>query len=60
MVRVIRYRITVEPIDEPEKIAARLQTLWEAGESLHDQGPLQDEAKRLGVELQGRFGAKRK
>ena len=51
-VRVVRYRVTVEPIDDPpEVIAARLQKLWRECNNHHMWGPIAATAKRHGVDL---------
>lgn len=61
-VRVQRYRITVELIDEPaEIIGARIRKLWEECDNHHHHAPLMSAAKRHGVTLDGKdFGSKRK
>lgn len=52
MVRVRRYRVTVEEIEEPkEVIAGRLLKLWRECDNSHHYSPLMAEAKRVGVEL---------
>lgn len=60
-VRVRRYRVTIERIDEPvEVITARLQTLWETCDNMHYWESLKAAAARLGYALKGSAGAKRK
>jgi len=60
MVRVRRYRITIEEIDEPvEVIAARIQDLWERSNNSNHISALRDAAKKIGYELQGSWGEKR-
>lgn len=52
MVRVRRYRITIELIDEPvEVIHARLIEMWAAETNRHNWGPLRAEAARYGLDL---------
>jgi hypothetical protein len=50
-VRVVRYRVTVEPIDEPEAVAGRIRTLWRLCSNHHEWQPLRAAAKRHGVTL---------
>lgn len=58
-VRVRRYRITVEPVEEPpEVVHQRLQELWEKETNHHQRIPLLREAARLGYVLKGDMGAK--
>jgi hypothetical protein len=60
-VRVRRYRITVEKIEEPlEVIGQRIQDLWDACDNHHHVGPLRAAAKGIGLELKGTYGTKRK
>jgi hypothetical protein len=62
IVRVHRYRVTVERIEEPvEVIRDRLLKLWRESDNHHYYSPLQGVAERLGVELPaGDFGRDRK
>lgn len=61
VVSVHQYVITVERMEEPlGVITARLQKLWDESDNHHHWGPLQDAAKRIGMELTGRPGDKRK
>lgn len=51
-VRVRRYRITVELIEEPiEVIHERLKKLWRESDNYHHHTPLRAEAKKYGLEL---------
>lgn len=51
-VRVVRYRITAEIIDEPkEVIAARLLKLWREADNMHHYEPLKRCAAKYGVDL---------
>lgn len=59
-VKVRRYRITVERVSTDDEERAAVQRLWEECDNHHHWGPLQAAAARLGVELVGRPGAKRK
>ncbi len=57
-VRVVRYKITIEPVDEPEAIKERLKLLWRSTNNWHHREPLLHEAKRRKVELNpDEFGA---
>lgn len=59
IVRVERFRITVEKLDEPlEVIHERLRRLWRSTTNYHHHTPVRAEAKRFGLELDGNeFGA---
>jgi hypothetical protein len=59
VVRLRRYRITVEPIDESNDVLAeRLRQLWRATSNHHHYDVLKREAKSLGIELaHNEFGA---
>lgn len=61
IVRVHRYRITIEEIKESkEVIKGRLIDLWETSDNHHDYNPIQQKAKKLGIELPDTFGKRRK
>lgn len=52
IVRVKRYRITIEEIEEPnEVIKARIQQLCDESKNHHDWCPLQIAAHKYGLEL---------
>jgi hypothetical protein len=58
-VRVEKYRVTVERIEEPVEVyAERLQKLWDESNNPHDYSPLQNKAKQLVVTLTGERGNK--
>lgn len=60
-VRIEKFRVTIELIDEPkEVIAERLQKLWGESNNHHDHEPLVAAAKKHGVTLEGWRGTKRK
>lgn len=61
-VRVERYRITVELIDEPlDVIHARLIKLWEESDNMHHCQPLKNRAAKYGLELpMESYGKRRK
>lgn len=51
-VRVRKYRVTVEPIHEPDSvIVKRLKALWADCDNWHNWDCLQNEAAKYGVEL---------
>jgi hypothetical protein len=51
-VRVTRYRITVEKVEEPiEIIADRLRQLWRQSNHHHEWWPLKEAAKKHGITL---------
>jgi hypothetical protein len=55
VVRVEKYRVTVEKVEEPpEVIEERLQKLWAENTNHHNYGPLEAMANRLGVKLRPR------
>lgn len=60
-VRVEKYRITIEKIKESKEVyQTRLQKMWEECDNNHHWNPLKIKAKKLGVELEGSAGSKRK
>lgn len=60
-VRVVKYRVTVEIVEEPkEVIQQRIQKLWEECDNHHQWQPLVNKAKQFDYELVGGFGAKKK
>jgi len=60
MVEVVKYKITIEIVQEEKEVyRQRLQKLWEECDNYHSYHPLESEARRLGVTLEGNFGAKK-
>lgn len=60
-IRIKRYRITIEEIQEPNVILGqRLQKLWEECDNWHHHDNLITTAKEIGWVLQGDRGQKRK
>lgn len=60
IVCVEKYRITIERIEEPKEVLeARLIELWENCDNHHEWRPLQNTAKRLGIELPDTCGIRR-
>lgn len=56
---VIRYRVTIEAIEEPHGvIAERLQRLWETCGNYHHADTFRAAARLHGVELEGPRGAR--
>ena len=54
-VRVRRYRVTIEEIDEPvEVICARLQKMWDECDNHHHHAPLEAAARKYGYDLRER------
>lgn len=52
MVRVRKYRVTVERLDEPDEVViARLRKLWAECNNHHHRAPLLAAAKALGLDL---------
>lgn len=61
IVRVVRYKITVDPVDEPvEAIHERLEKLWVECDNMHHYEPLKREAKKHGYVFKGSPGEQRK
>lgn len=57
LVRINKYRITVELIEEPiEVLHERLQKLWDECDNHHQWTPLKNKAKEIGYELKGDAG----
>lgn len=53
VVSVRKYRLIIEPVDEPDEvIAERLVKLWRNSTNHHDMMPLSVEAKRIGLKLE--------
>jgi hypothetical protein len=51
VVGVRKYRITIEPVDEPiEVLRQRVQALWDKCDNHHNWEPLQRAAASLGME----------
>lgn len=59
-IEFIKYKVTVEPVDETfEILSERLQTMWDKCDNFHHWNPLKAAAKSIGYELQGSPGSKR-
>ena len=59
-VRVRKYKITIELIEEPiEVIQERLSKLWHECDNCHQRQPLQATALKYGLELNNGFGKDR-
>lgn len=49
---VVKYRVTIEVVEEPvEVLQKRVRKLWRECDNWHHWTPLQNEAKKLGFEL---------
>ena len=60
-VNIRKYKVTIEPIEEPnEVLAERLQKLWDECDNHHNRLPLKNIAKEVGYELKGNAGSMRK
>ena len=60
IVRVVKYKYTVEEIEEPkEVIHQRLQELWDYSDNHHDHMPLEGCASEHGYKFKGQRGNKR-
>jgi hypothetical protein len=52
MVRVEKYRVTIEKIEEPaEVVRARLRKLWAECDNNHNIQPLLATGKKFGIDL---------
>jgi len=52
MVRVKRYRVTIEEIKEPDEVIIdRLRKLWKENDNHHNREPLIVAAKKYGIDL---------
>ena len=55
MVRVEKYRVTVEKVQEPvEAIRARLQKMWDECDNHHHREPLARAGFKYGIDLRKR------
>jgi hypothetical protein len=55
MVRVEKYRVTVEKVQEPvEVVRARLQKMWDECDNHHHREPLAREGLKYGIDLRKR------
>ena len=53
IVGIRKWRVVAELIEESrEVLIARLQKLWDECDNIHHRGPLREEAKKLGNELE--------
>jgi hypothetical protein len=61
-VRVRKYKVTIELIDEPKEVLyERLLNLWETCDNYRHKDPLRAEANKLGFELpEGSFRKREK
>jgi len=60
-VSIRKYKITIEPIEEPnEVLAERLQKLWYECDNYRHWTPLKNAALQIGYELKGNAGSLRK
>jgi len=60
-VSIRKYKITIEPIEEPnEVLGERLQMLWDECDNHHHWTPLKRAALQIGYELKGDAGSLRK
>jgi hypothetical protein len=61
IVRIEKYKITVEKIEEEKEIyKERLQELWDTSTNRHDYMPLKNKADSLGIQLTGDRGSRKK
>lgn len=51
-VNIRQYKITIEEVEEPKEVLEeRIRKLWRECSNFHHWGPLQAEAKKLGINL---------
>jgi hypothetical protein len=61
IVRIKKYRVTIEEIDEPvETLTSRLEFLFRTSDNHHHYWPLTLTAEKLGYKFTGSFGQDRK
>lgn len=61
VVRVEKYRVTIEKVEEPvEVIQQRLEELWATCDNHHHWMPLQNMAKKFNYSFKSERGSKRK
>ncbi len=59
-VRVRKYRVTIELVDEEVSIiAARIQKLWDECDNHHHWQPIRVAAEKIGYSLVGQAGSRR-
>ncbi len=52
-----KYKVTIEPIEEPnEVLAERIQKMWDECNNHHHVEPLRKAAASIGYELKNRYG----
>lgn len=60
-VRINKYKITVEEINEPNEVyGERLERLWINSNNHHDIDPLKKAATKIGYEFKGEWGSNKK
>lgn len=60
-VRIRKYKVTIELIEEPKDVIAnRLQELWDNCDNHHHTSSLRFVAKEIGYELNGDYGNKKR
>lgn len=60
-VAVVKYKITVEVVEEPKEVyRERLQRLWDDCDNHHHWTPIKAKAKSLGIDLEGSPNKNRK
>jgi hypothetical protein len=61
IVNIRKYKITIELVEEPtEVLGERLQQLWDECNNHHHWTPLREASEKIGYELKGSAGSKRK
>jgi hypothetical protein len=52
IVRIRKFKITIEEIEEPKEVLVeRLRKLWRESDNMHHWKPLKNEAEKLGINL---------
>lgn len=60
MVRIKKYRVTIEEIEEPiEVLQDRVKRMWAENQNLHSYAHLEKAAKKLGLTREDLEAAKR-
>ncbi len=57
MVKVARYKVTIEKVSTVEEDHEAIQKLWENSDNYHNYSPIKNFAKSIGYDVVGDFGA---
>lgn len=57
MVRVERYKVTIEKVSTVEEERKAIQEVWENTDNYHHHGIIKEYGKSIGYDVVGEFGA---